>query len=80
MTLTKIIAPWTREQVDTLNFAQGCGYLHPFTCPGDSGDSNKVCRVRELTATVDGWICACGRYRQEWAFDIPPEVLGKVPR
>lgn len=76
MTLKKIIAPWTQEQVDTLNFAQGCGFLHPFTCPGDLD----TCHLhRDLIATLDGWVCACGRYRQEWAFEIPPEALGKVP-
>lgn len=75
MTLTKITAPWTQDQVDMLNTAQATGWLHPFTCPGE----NKVCPKRELTATVDGWVCACGRYRQEWAFDIPPEILGKLP-
>lgn len=75
MTLKKITAPWTQEQVDLLNAAQTSGYLHPFTCPGD----RDVCKFhRDLIATVDGWVCGCGRYRQDWAFDFPPEILNPL--
>lgn len=78
--LEKITPPWTQDQVDMLNAAQKSGYLHPFTCPGDSVGCGAMDEQRDLIATPDGWVCVCGRYRQEWAFDIPPELLGKLPR
>ena len=53
---------WSLEVVNRLNRWQACDFVHSFTCPGD-----KACPKRNLTATVDGWICACGTYRQTWA-------------
>lgn len=78
MTLKKITAPWTQEQVDMLNAAQNAGHLHPFTCPGDGPGCGSMHETRDLIATVDGWVCACGRYRQDWAFDFPPEILAPL--
>jgi hypothetical protein len=66
-----IKAPWTDEQVAALNRWQSRGDVHPFTCPGDGpgcGDH------RELTATANGWVCACGRYRQDWAHEMMVET------
>jgi hypothetical protein len=57
-------APWTDEEVKRLNAYQKAAHLHPFTCPGDKADCEKH---RELIATSDGWVCACGEYKQEWA-------------
>lgn len=76
MKLKRIDAPWTQQQVDDLNAAQGSGYLHPYTCPGDLD----TCHLhRELIATVEGWVCGCDKYRQTWAFEVPPIVLGREP-
>lgn len=58
----KIKAPWTDEQVEKLNDFQTCGRVHPFTCPG-----NSRCPQLKLTATNEGWVCACGEYKQNWA-------------
>lgn len=77
MTLTKITAPWTPEQVDLLNAAQKNQYLHAFTCPGDGPGCGSMHETRDLIATVDGWICTCGRYRQKWAYAITPALLGE---
>lgn len=58
-------APWTKEQVDKLNDFQKKGEYHPFTCPGGGH-----CPSRELKATIDGWVCACGLYEQSWCYDF----------
>lgn len=58
--------PWSDETVARLNEYQKTGTLsvHPYTCPGDY----KVCaNQRELIATTNGWVCACGKYTQKWA-------------
>jgi len=57
-------APWTDEQVAKLNEFQSCDHAHPFTCPGEGG-----CPSRNLIATNEGWVCACGDYTQDWAHE-----------
>lgn len=56
---------WTDEQVAALNAYQERGQFHPFTCPGDYRHCDKQ---RNLIATPAGWVCACGQYRQDWAY------------
>ncbi len=58
---------WTDEQVANLNAYQKAGRFHPFTCPGDHDRCEKQ---RDLVATREGWVCACGEYRQGWAHDF----------
>lgn len=54
-------APWTDEQVTSLNEFQAFPLFHEFTC----GTEN--CRAT-LRATKDGWVCdACKSYTQDWA-------------
>lgn len=55
-----ITAPFTMEQVVRLNEFQHLGIMHEFTCP-------HPCKNRTLIATLDGWVCPCGEYRQYWA-------------
>lgn len=51
-------APWTADQVASLNAYQECGYAHPFTS-GSGGD---------LIATPEGWVeQAGGPIVQTWA-------------
>lgn len=55
-------APWTAEEVKSLNEFQQCDAWHPFTCG--------KCRAN-LVATALGWRCntfACD-YIQDWAHD-----------
>lgn len=57
-------APWTQDQVNSLNDYQAAGVFHPFTC------GNENCRA-DLTATIDGWYCETCRkngkeYHQDW--------------
>lgn len=54
--------------VDSLNAYQNACQFHPYTCPGNKPDCNKH---RNLIATVDGWVCACGEYKQDWAHPQP---------
>lgn len=70
-------APFTQEQVDKLNDYQRNGKMHPFTCCSPS--DIKECKRRSgegstyeekegiLIATVEGWVCPCGKYKQDWS-------------
>jgi hypothetical protein len=56
--------PWSDDLVRALNERQKDYRYHPYTCPGD----HKACaNQRELIATTNGWVCACGKYTQKWA-------------
>ena len=53
-------APWTPDQVESLNAYQKSGVRHPFTCgaPGCGAD---------LVASVHGWACPqCNLWTQDW--------------
>jgi hypothetical protein len=63
-TCKRIDAPWTDEQVESLNNYQISGVFHEFTCGGKV--DGKDCR-EPLIATRDGWICKKCAYRQNWA-------------
>ena len=62
----KITAPWSDEQVERLRQHQGNPLFHGYTCPGDHPDCKDH---RLLLPTSDGWVCVCGRYKQDWAHD-----------
>jgi hypothetical protein len=60
----QIQAPFTEDQVNSLNEYQPSGVFHPFTCGGDK------CR-NDLVATKEGWVCPdpeCD-YTQDWAWN-----------
>lgn len=67
----RVVAPWTPEQVAALTRHQYHGELHPYTCPGErpgaSGGMPDICPDQILLATPEGWVCACGQYKQYWA-------------
>ena len=57
----QIKAPWTEDQVSSLNGWQTCGYVHPFTY----GDGDEQI---DLIATPDGWVAVeGGPVVQDWA-------------
>lgn len=58
--MDKVTAPFTLEQVQSLNGFQHASGVHPFTCGNDQ------CRGI-LVATVRGWICPFCDYTQDWA-------------
>jgi hypothetical protein len=53
-------APWSDDEVESLNAYQAAGVMHPFTCGNDSAHL-------PLRATADGWSCSCCEYEQTWA-------------
>jgi hypothetical protein len=53
-------APFTQEQVESLNAYQEAGVFHAFTC-GSCGAT--------LVATEQGWKCPDCDYTQDWAHD-----------
>ncbi len=59
----QILAPFTDDQITSLNEYQASGVFHPFTCGGSI-----ECRTN-LIATKEGWTCPNCNYTQEWAWD-----------
>lgn len=59
--MAQIQAPFTADQVKSLNGYQRSKVMHPFTCAMHS-DLN-------LIAREDGWVCPQCTYRQNWAHD-----------
>lgn len=67
-------APWTPERVEYLNKLQDSGIVHPYTCNREPAECEVKHRAPEehskdgiLIATTDGWVCPCGKYKQDWA-------------
>lgn len=71
--MSTIKAPFTEEQVEALNNYQQESGFHPFTClhnlHNECGRSNKD-EEGVLIASKEGWICPCGKWRQDWAHDF----------
>lgn len=78
-----INAPFTLEQIEKLNEYQTKGMFHPFTCcsPGDIPECLRACKKVDgqiikgssdgvLIATTKGWVCPCGKYTQDWAYNF----------
>lgn len=59
---TSSYAPWTDDEVNTLNKFQHMPNMHPFTC----GNSSRHGGGR-LLATKNGWMCLDCDYTQNWA-------------
>lgn len=62
--LMTVSAPFTRDQVWSLNAYQDDTDGHPYTCPNPHPP-----KFRRLIATSLGWVCrdrSCG-YTQDWA-------------
>lgn len=78
--MSKVLAPWTAEQVAALNRWQNCDWVHPFTCGSEVRDQEHGAAV--LVATPNGWICQFCTYTQDWAHDfmfVEPESPLKAP-
>jgi len=67
-----IKAPFTDEKVKELNEYQSSRRMHPYTCDRKAPECevNQEPRDRSkdgvLIATKEGWICPCGKYKQNW--------------
>lgn len=66
--VSKIVkAPFTKEQVESLNAFQASGIFHPFTCANEHGGEKR------LIATEAGWQCPSCDYKQDWAHSFMAE-------
>lgn len=78
----KIIhAPFTVEQVATLNEFQSLGNFHPYTCgSGHRTDAAHLDGEGVLQATETGWECPYCDYKQGWAmsFMADPAALDTI--
>lgn len=94
--MAKITAPFTDEQVDALHEWQAgmvkidlpdggmiIQPIHPFTCCSHN-DCKRLEQPNEgaLIPTNDGWVCPCGKYKQDWCHDFmikPNLALAEQP-
>lgn len=68
--MSQIHAPWTDQQVASLNVYQKADYVHPFT---------SVWGVI-LTATEAGWVEAqFGPIVQDWAYEFMTDWSWRMP-
>lgn len=64
--MAQITAPWTEDQVASLNGFQQAGFVHPFTGETPEGGGERP----TLIATSDGWVeYEGGPICQTWAHD-----------
>lgn len=68
-----IVAPFTEDEVNALNWFQQHANVHPFTC----------WKGHTLRATIFGWICPqkqCDDFTQNWAYSfmVARNPLGQV--
>lgn len=60
-------APFTPDEVESLNGYQCSGVMHPFTCgSGNRRDAAHTDGEGVLVAQEDGWHCPFCDYRQSW--------------
>jgi hypothetical protein len=67
--IPKARAPFSADQVASLNGYQASGVFHEFTCGNDSCPALDFDIKMTLEARTDGWHCqasGCG-YAQDWA-------------
>ncbi len=55
-----VFAPFTDDQVESLNGFQKSGNWHEFTCGENHAEDNT------LIATKAGWVCPSCGYTQDW--------------
>lgn len=60
----------TPEEVERLNKEQKRNDRHPYTCDRRSKECevNQTPREKDgvLIATENGWVCPCGKYKQDY--------------
>lgn len=64
-------APWTDEQVNSINRYQKIGIPHPLTCAAPGCTSTDCI----LVAKHDGMHCECGQWKQDWVHDFMTKPL-----
>lgn len=75
-------APWTDDELANLNRFQTLGFMHEFTCCSPEEIPECQRRTKQnggmLTATTDGWVCPCGKYKQDWCYPYMLDVKKMV--
>lgn len=61
MTADRVYAPWTGEQVISINYYQSYTAFIPKRCP-----TQHYSRFPALVATPDGYICPLCDFKQNW--------------
>ena len=71
--MEKVMAPFSKEQVESLKMYQNHLEMHPFTCgsPDDIQECHRRNGMNEgiLIPMEEGWVCPCGQYRQNWCHE-----------
>jgi hypothetical protein len=68
----KITSTFTPEKIKELNEHQQNNSYHPYTCDRNYEECEVYTVPRDyskdgvLIATEEGWICPCGKYKQNW--------------
>jgi hypothetical protein len=63
-------APFTVDEVASLNAYQQSGAFHPFTCgSGNRTDTRHLDGEGLLVASTDGWRCPFCDYTQDWCHE-----------
>lgn len=63
---------FSKEIIEKLNKQQQDGKFHPYTCNRNFPecevvlDPSNYLKDGILIATEKGWICPCGKYKQNW--------------
>lgn len=66
--MEKVVAPWTQDQVKSLNEYQKSGVMHPFTGVNENAPDGED---DLLIATEDGWVSKyTPDYKQDWAYEF----------
>lgn len=74
--MNEIKKPFTEEQVEKLTQFQNSGKFHPFTCDRQADECEVNIKPRDyskdgvLIATENGWVCPCGKYKQDWCYSF----------
>jgi len=83
--MAKVLAPWTADQVASLNAYQTAGYVHPFTsnAGGVLGEGLNLLNLGpkiNLIATVEGWVVDIdGPVVQTWTHDFMCDWSWRIP-
>lgn len=79
----KVTAPFTHEQILSINKYQASGIMHPFTCSvcrdaygtGDHDSDNLYAHDEyALVATFEGFICPTCDYTQDWCHEFMADM------
>lgn len=60
-----VMAPFNSEQIYSLLQWQFRGEIHPYTCPNEDHENQRV-----LVPRVGGLICPACHYRQNWVYEV----------